>query len=465
MAEHMRPEFPLTRWPDDNRARGFAGLYPQREEGRYMQRLKVLGGRLTAPEWRGLADLLERRRLGHPLHLTTRQDVELHGVDPQMAPELQAELADLGLSCLGACGDTLRNVTVCPGAGLCRGSRDLAPLAWAIRRVLEAHPRLYDLPRKFKISISGCKQSCAMPWISDLGFVEVGDGKLRAIGAGSLGARPRTGIELYDGLESADCVALALAGIELLLAEGERTNRRRARLRHVRERLGDDEFRRRLEVRFTEQRSRADIRVPGLEARSAVDLPSVQLRFPAGDVTVDQARLLARTAEETDAAIRIDLEHGIRLYGIEAVDLPGELAALADQPCVMSCPGADLCAHAIAHSRHVAAAVRKALPAGKGNGLAIKVSGCPNGCAHSAVADIGLVAGIRRRDGRKVEFYQIMVGGEGGRGPRLAEPIGEPIAKEAVASVVVALAGKYTGGSRSWDHAEATLRGLREANS
>jgi len=445
MAEHVRPEFPLTKWPDDNRARGFAGLYAQRQDWRYMQRIKILGGRLTAPEWRGLADLVERRRLGYPLHLTTRQDIELHGVDPQMAPELQAELADLGLSCLGACGDTLRNVTVCPGAGLCRGSRDLWPLGWAIRRALESHPRLYNLPRKFKISISGCKQSCAMPWISDLGFVDVGNGKLKAIGGGSLGARPRIGIELYDGLQSADCVALALAGIELFLVEGERTNRRRARLRHVRERLGDDEFRRRLDVRFAEQRSGGDDWVATMDGYAAVEVPQVRLRFPAGDVTVGQARLLARTSEETNAAIRIDLEHGIRVYGIEAVDLPAKLAALADQPSVMSCPGADLCAHAIGHSRHVAAAVRKALSTGKGNGVSIKVSGCPNGCAHSAVADIGLVARICRQDEGPAEFYQIVVGGQGGRGPRLAEPIGEPMSKEAVAPVVVALAENIAG--------------------
>ena len=436
----LRPQFPVPALPREGPAQRLVGLYPQRQPGRFMQRVKAPGGRLTAEQWRTLGRLA-LGQAGGLLHLTTRQALELHGLTAETVPLVQRELSAVGLTTVGACGDTLRNIVVCHGAGFCPGTVDVLPLAAALRQTLETHPQLYSLPRKFKISLSGCAEACAKPWLSDLGFVAVGRGRLQVIVAGSLGAKPELGIQFHEALPAEEAVALALGAVDLFAAEGDRENRRRARLRHVRQRLGDDEFRRQLDERF---RKRLAAGAP----RGSADLPAagsgppgVRLQFPLGDITADQAESLADLAKQPAAALCLDTEHGLWLYGGAAEKLPAGLAGLVGGPRVVSCPGADYCASAIAYSRRTAAAIADGLRGRAWPDAAVCVSGCPNGCAHSAVAPVGLLPRLRQEAGRQVEFYQLFSGGQGGRGPRLAAPAGDPIPAAEVPAAVAALLG------------------------
>ena len=450
---HECPVWPSPALPAGGREQRLVGLYPQRQEGLFMQRLKLLGGRLTAEQWRGIGDLVERFTLtrpsatlslkgegssgGRPLHLTTRQDVEFHNVAAADVPGLQRGLADLGLTAVGACGDTVRNVTVCHGSGLrgC-GLPEVMPLATAIRDALMAHPSVFGLPRKFKVTLSACHKGCSRPYISDLAFVGRQDGRLAVIGAGSLGARPATGIELYEAVEVADAVPLALAALDLFDAEGDRQNRNRARLRHVRERLGDAEFRRRLDERFQVRRGGATAPAINLRPPGVAAVKAVRLQFPCGDVTAAQARALGDLAAEGGVEVRIGLQHGVRVYRAEASQMPAALAGVVGGPKVVCCPGADTCPRGLTHTRRAAQRIAAAMVAGELKGIEVNISGCPNGCAHSAVATVGLAARVRQVDGQPVECYQVLTGGGRGRGPELAQPVGEPVAEERIVEVL-----------------------------
>ncbi len=436
-----RPVFPCEALPEDPGAARLLGLYPQRQEGLWMQRLKVLGGRLTPEQWDALAAVAGELTPGTPLHLTTRQDIELHNLSPERVAPAQARLAEAGLTGLGACGDTLRNVTVCPCSGLIDGAVDLEPMARIIRETLEGLDCVFSLPRKFKIDLSCGSGRCGRPWINDLGLIATRrDGRVgfRVIGAGSLGAKPGTGMPLLGWIAPADVPALVVAAVGLFNVEGDRENRRRARLRHVRERLGDEAFAALLTQRFEEARAEAPPAEIDLPASPGGFNDRVELTFIDGDVTSDIAGTLATMARRRDVRVRIAAGHRVIVFGrIPSVrsavqDLPALRAAAESQPTVIACPGTHWCAGAIIDTRSIAGRLREVLPPG----ATACISGCPNGCAHSTVAPIGLTGRRVSQGDGKVDAYDLYAGGEMGLSPKLAECVGQRLlADEVVAAI------------------------------
>lgn len=442
------PQFPCDGCPEDVRSQRLLGIYDQVQDGLHMQRVKVHAGRISPSQLRAVAELARAHTPGYPLHLTTRQDVELHGLEAEDVPAVQHALERAGLTSLASGGDTLRNVTACPGSGLCRGSADAMGIADAVRRAAEALPGIRNMPRKFKICVSGCPRACARPWITDLGIVANGDGSFRVIGAGSLGARPATGVELYASLPAGQLVPLVVGALRLFEAEGDRTNRSRARLRHVRERLGDAEFRRRLDEAF-----RAELAAdawPSPPARQVEDegVPiQARLLLPRGDMEPDLAVELADAAEAAGAVMRIGFEHDVWLYGPAMPALGAELSAMAAAlAAVTACPGSTWCLRGLADTRSAADRVRAALP--DGAGLAVSISGCPNNCSHAAVCDVGLVGRAAMVDGRRAECFRLLAGGDKGRGPRLAREVHAAVPADRVGQAVSRLAALYAGSRR-----------------
>ena len=185
--------FPCERFPENPSLARLLGVYPQRPEGLFMQRVKAPAGRLTLEQWQGLAALAARYTPEYPLHVTTRQNLELHGVRKDDLPALQRGIDSLGLTGAAACGDSVRNITVCPRNECCPGTWDVSELVRAIRTAVESLPWRENLPRKFKISVSGCREACGRPWINDLGLVANPDGDFRVILAGSLAQNPTLG--------------------------------------------------------------------------------------------------------------------------------------------------------------------------------------------------------------------------------------------------------------------------------
>lgn len=441
------PRFPCDAVPDDPGDARLLGLYEQRQDGLLLERVRVPGGRLTGAQLRGLAAVAVRFTPGYPLHLTMRQDVELHGLRAQDVPAAQRMLAEIGMTTVGTCGDTLRNVTVCPGGGLCPGSMDPYPLAQAIRTAAEALPWIYRMPRKFKISLSGCANACARPWINDVGLVGSSGGTFAAILAGSLGSRPAPGIPTHDGLAAQQAVSLVLAVLTLFNEEGDRRNRARARLRHVRERLGDDLFKRRVQEYVARAPSRT---APVASASGRARRFRVRLAFPLGDIQPEEADALAEAVERSDCLMRIGPEHDLFLFAEREPELPAELTQIVDGPRVVACPGSTWCKRGLVDTRRTARLILKSLTYGAD--ASVHLSGCPNDCAQASVAEIGLVGRITSAQGEREECFRLLAGGGQGRGPGLARELHPALPVDRVAKTVTDLTGQYlkSGGGREW---------------
>jgi sulfite reductase beta subunit-like hemoprotein len=165
----------------------------------------------------------------------------------------------------------------------------------------------------------------------------------------------------------------------------------------------------------------------------------VRIQFPCGRITPAQAQALARTAAREGVQVRIDTDHGVWLYGVSEKDIPEELRSLEPEPRIVSCPGTAHCARALTDSRGAAARLMEVLSAHGRSLPTVRISGCPNGCAHSAVAEVGLIGCLRRREGGARECYRVFIGGDEGRSPKLAHEVGKPVAAESVAQHVEAI--------------------------
>ena len=442
------PIFPCAALPDDPHAARLLGLYPQRHDGLWMQRLKIPGGRLTARQWLALADIAGQQTPTTPMHLTTRQDLEFHNLTGEQVPIVQQRLADAGITSLGACGDTLRNVTVCPCAGARAGTIDLMPLAAAIRQTLEGADGIYDLPRKFKIALS-CGPDCGQPWINDLGFVARHDDNgwaFKAVGAGSLGAKPGAGLLVFERLDPDDVLPLVRAAVAVFAEQGDRENRRRARLRHVRERLGDQAFVDMLTAAFKQAKTQPSQPAPVCPEAPVGFNGSLTLTFANGDLTPEAIAALGDLAGRDDVLVRIDVNHRIMLFGPSdqaLATLVESHNALRDaarpQASVVACPGRRWCKIALTDTNAMADRIRaecEYLPVD----WVVSVSGCPNGCAHSAVADVGLTGAVITRDDQKADAYNLMAHGGRGRTDRLGQLIDAKIAPDDVIRTIRDLA-------------------------
>lgn len=423
------------------------GTYPQKQEGLFMQRIPVFAGRISWTRWRRIAQIARRYTPGVPLHFTTRQDIELHNVRRADVPQVLEELALAGISTFAACGDCIRNITVNPAWEADPYGIDVTPLALLVREHLLANAPIHSLPRKFKISFSGSWTHHSQPYLNDLGFTALRPDLFEAAGAGSLGGRPEPGILLYAGLAAEEVVPLCHAAVEMFNDLGDRENRRQARLRHVRMRLGDEEFKRQLHRRFEAAKAKyPQAKLTLAKGRADVRRLHV-LSLPAGNLDPEAALALADAAEPKGAAVRINLTHGLELYGPQPVDLPEAVAPFAGRLSIVACPGADTCPKALVHTK--AAAERLYAWSGASlKGRTIAVSGCPNDCGRSRTAEIGLAGRLRTVDGRRQECFEIFTGGGSGAGRQLGISAGEITAEELIANPDV-LSEIVTEGTRS----------------
>jgi sulfite reductase (ferredoxin) len=398
------------------------GVYPQKQDGLFMQRIKVFGGRINWPQWRRVAELAAKYSKNFPLHITTRQDIELHNVALESIASIHQGLAEVALIIFGAGGDSIRNITVCSACDFCKGGFDLLPVAALVREYLEQQPVVLNLPRKFKISFSGCEKACAKPWLNDLGFIAQADGLLTVIGAGSLGNKPALGVELYKDFPVKDILPLCIAAVELFEKYGDRENRHHARLRHVRERLGDQAFRIELDTWFGLVKARQSWPDLVLAQNNNAGIKLLYLlQLPNGNINSHDAIQLADVSEPKGVQIRINLEHGLELYGTEKFPLPDNLAILTKNPTIIACPGSATCPKGLVDTWATAERIRQTFATKNISDVRINISGCPNNCGQSTVADVGLVGLLRKENGNKVPYYRIYVGGSNGKNNILAQ--------------------------------------------
>ncbi|MFN7951616.1 MAG: nitrite/sulfite reductase [bacterium] len=470
-----------------------------------MQRIKIPFGGLTAHQLEVLADLAEEYGDGIA-HVTTRQDVQIHFVHIEDTPSLMRRLAAVGITTREACGNTVRNVTACPIAGVCRDEVfDVTPYAKACAHFLLGHPDTQDFGRKFKVSFSGCAEhACALAHMHDLGAVAVtrveGGRERRGFAVyvgGGLGAVPHQAKLLDAFVPEDELLPLAQAVARVFARLGEKKNRQRARLKFVVAKLGVDEFRRVV----AEERARlvpepawtdflgavaepyeaplapastlaAEAPTPaGFDAWRATNVyaqrqpgyATVSVTLPLGDITANQLRGLADLARRHVAdTIRTTVEQNIVLRWVAEGDLPqlhsGLVALGLGAPGaqsivdVVACPGTDTCKLGIASSRGLAGELRTRLAAKSVEldsaiqDLRIKVSGCFNACGQHHVADIGFYGVSRKVGSHTVPHFQVVLGGGGHRNAESNGLAMAAIPSKRIPEVVDRLADAYLRG-------------------
>ncbi|HYC55241.1 MAG TPA: nitrite/sulfite reductase [Candidatus Binatia bacterium] len=434
-----------------------------------MQRIKIPFGGLTARQLEVLADLAEEYS-DAICHVTTRQDIQLHFVHIEDTPDLMRRLAAEGITTREACGNSIRNVTACPLAGVCRDETfDVIPYAKAASRFLLGHPDCQDLGRKFKIAFSGCAENpCGLVSMHDLGFIartRTIDGHeqrgFETYVGGGLGAVPYQA-KLYDEfIPDSEILPLAQAIARVFARLGEKKNRARARMKFLLAKLGFEEFRRLVEeerkvlradpawTEFLASTSRAEDAplVDTAGNREAGDPSRLEqwkrtniyrqrqagyvvatVTLPLGDATSWQMRKLADLARRyCGDSIRATVDQNILFRWVRDSDVPGLHAALEEiglgEPGagsivdITACPGTDTCKLGIASSRGLAAELQERLVARSMQlnqavrDLHIKISGCFNSCGQHHIADLGFYGVSRNVGGRTVPHFQVVLGG------------------------------------------------------
>ena len=452
------------------------GIYGQRQEGEQMVRVKIPWGGLTAEQLELLASIAEEtpRQVGH---VTTRQNIQFHFVKLDRVPGLMRQLGEVGLTTREACGNTIRNVVACHKAGVCpKEAFDVTPYAEATARYFLRNPMNQNLPRKFKISFSGCEEDCGLPVIHDIGAVGVlrteGGRTLRGFRlylGGGLGPHPKAA-QLLEEFTPEEALLVTLAAVVRIFDRfGNREDKNKARMKFVVEKLGFDEFRKlvlqersQLKQTMAGRFPKIDVREERAPASGAAErgpAPSVaaskgseayrrwlstnvmpqkqegyalvHVRLTLGDITAAQLKALAfaarefgdgsaRTTNQQNLALRwVPVERLPQLHRIlSGVGLADPWAErLADVTC---CPGADTCQLGITSSRGLALAIGELFSDGLKEladeaGIRIKISGCPNSCGQHHIANIGFFGGARKFGDRQVPTYQMLLGGNLGK--------------------------------------------------
>lgn len=399
------------------------GTYPQKQEGLYMQRIPVFAGQITPQQLQEVAQTAIDFTNATPLHLTTRQGIELHNVPAASRQTVLDKLDAIGLTTCGAGGDNVRNITVCPCCEFDSSSFNVFPLAEQLQKALCENPVRDNMPRKFKICFAGCGRPQSRPFVNDLSFIAMSETTVRVVGAGSLGAKPQTGIVLYETFSVNDVTSLALAAVKLFKDHGDRENRCKARLRHVRQRLGDSEFLELLNSYFLREKKTCSPSESHLIKGQKGWDKIATIQTIAGELNPQNALALAETATKADAHIRINFHHGLDVYAKDGFDVPESLKPFTNLPRIVACPGSTTCTNGLVDCPRLARVLSEAL---KDNAhlkdKLIAISGCPNNCVHSAIANIGLVGRLKTIDGQKQEVYQILKNGDNGVTDKLAEP-------------------------------------------
>ncbi|MCH2400024.1 MAG: nitrite/sulfite reductase, partial [Pirellulales bacterium] len=377
-----------------------------------MMRIKIPMGRVNPDQMDVLADLADEYS-DEICHITTRQDIQLHFVHIDDTPDLMRRLAAVGITTREACGNTVRNVTGCPLAGVCRDETfDITPYAEACTRFLLGHPDTQDFGRKFKVSFSGCQEhACGLASMHDLGLIAVTRTKngieqrgFETYVGGGLGAVPHQAKLFDEFLPVEELLPIAQAIARVFARLGEKRNRARARVKFLVAQLGLEEFKRVVleeraklpdDPRWTAYLSNLseNTEQPIKTSHSGDDPGTSEYQFwlrtncyqqrqdgysvitialPLGDLTSQQLRQLAQIARTyIGDSVRLTVEQNIVLRWVNKADLPSMYQAFVQaglaQPGagtiadVTACPGTDTCKLGIASSRGLSAELRERL--------------------------------------------------------------------------------------------------------
>jgi sulfite reductase (ferredoxin) len=438
------------------------GVYGQRQSGVQMVRIKLPFGKVTFKQLLKIADISDEYG-SRNLHLTTRQDIQIHYVSLDRTPELWARLEQDDITLREACGNTVRNVTASPTAGIDPLEPfDVSPYAHATFDYFLRNPICQEMGRKFKISFSSSDADTAFSYVHDIGAIPKvnanGDRGFKILLGGGLGAQPILASIVEEFLPEDQLIPYIEAIIRVFDRYGERNNRNKARMKYLIQKLGLDEVLRLAKI------ERTAIKVKSYPInRDAVALPllptetnyeqvevsnpfryeqwlatnvfeqkqqgfyGVYIKVPVGDISSDTARELVKVLEPLVAnEIRITQNQGLLLKFVRKEALPVLYEGLAKLDLatpgfdtvadVTTCPGTDTCNLGISNSMTMARVLEDLIYNEYedfiyNRDIKIKISGCMNSCGQHGLAHIGFHGSSLKAGTRVLPSVQVMLGG------------------------------------------------------
>jgi sulfite reductase (ferredoxin) len=441
------------------------GVYGQRQLGVQMVRIKLPFGRVTTQQLLRIAAISDEYSTGN-LHLTTRQDIQIHFVSLDRTPELWAKLEQDDITLREACGNTVRNVTASPEAGVDpQEPFDVSPYADATFRYFLRNPICQDMGRKFKISFSSSDSDTAMSYLHDLGFIPKVQEKngqtvrgFKVMIGGGLGAQPALAHTAYDFLPEDKVIPLIEGVLRIFDRYGERNNRNKARFKYLIAKLGLEEVMRLVNEEYKALKSHAfEIDhhanfTPSIpEAREIPDFViddtdkynswlktnvfqqkqqgfyGVYIKVQIGDISSDTARKLVPLVRDFAAdEIRVTQGQNLLLKYVREEALPYVFAKLDElglaEPGfnsvadITTCPGTDTCNLGISNSMTTAKVLENVLVQEYpellfNTDIKIKISGCMNSCGQHGMANLGFHGSSLKSGKSVVPALQVLLGG------------------------------------------------------
>jgi len=437
------------------------GVYGQRQQGVQMIRIKLPYGKVKSHQLKRIADVSDEYSRGR-LHITTRQDIQIHYVDLNRTPQLWVELERDNVTLREACGNTVRNVTASETAGIdINEPFDVSPYVDALFRFFLRNPICQEMGRKFKVSFSASDEDTGLSYMHDLGFIakiENGIRGFKVMIGGGLGSQPRHADLLYEFVASDKIIPLMEGVLRIFDRYGERKSRAKARMKFLLKDIGLDAFR---ELILEEQKAiefksvKIDADAYKVSKPVTVDAPKVEIKdqkaydlwkstnlipqkqqgFVAigikvllGDFYTDKARLLADLVEKYAASeIRLSLRQNILIPFVKTDLVPffyQELKKLDFVEAgynkavdITACPGTDTCNLGIASSTGIAEELEKVIAKEypkylENEDLVIKISGCMNACGQHNMANIGFQGmSVRTPEKLVAPALQVLLGG------------------------------------------------------
>jgi ferredoxin-nitrite reductase len=442
----------------------WVGIYPQKQGGdAFMMRIKIPGGVLTPEQTRVIGKIASdfaRGPVPNPhfgnnfLDLTTRQDVQMHWIKMENVPEIWRRLEEAGITTVQACGDSARNVLCCPVSGLGHDEAiDAYPVAQDISAYFTGNREYANLPRKFKMSVTGCLEDCAQAEINDVGMLpaRLEDGtlgfNLRVGGGLSDGPRMASDIDVFVRPEEAVEITRGIAQVFGEL--GNRENRWTARMRYLVQELGPEGFREELAKRVSvaltpagedlTKRYRGDHtgvhpqrRKGGFQTRPYTETRAyvyVGLNVPVGRMSGEQFEEAGRIAWEYGDGVRLATDQNLIVTGVPEDRLDELLAEPllvryspnpgAFERGVVACTGSEFCRFGIVETKVRAVEWAREMDERVGDpgqdAVRMHFSGCSASCAQPQIGDIGFRGETAKTRDAIVEGVDIGLGGSLGK--------------------------------------------------
>tara|TARA_R110002153_G_scaffold62253_3_gene167462 strand:- start:5021 stop:7111 length:2091 start_codon:yes stop_codon:yes gene_type:complete len=437
------------------------GVYGQRQEGVQMIRIKLPYGKVTSKQLLRICDVSDEYSTGR-LHITTRQDIQIHYVDLNRTPELWSQLEKDDITLREACGNTVRNITASETAGVDVDEPfDVSPYAHALFQYFLRNPVSQEMGRKFKVSFSASDADTGLSYMHDLGFIaklQNGEPGFKVMLGGGLGSQPRHADELYSFLPADQIIPLMETVVRVFDRYGERKSRAKARMKFLLKDLGLDGFKELLAAEKTAvpfdsfpidadaypKIKVSNLEVPAVEITDAKEfeqwkstnvVPQKQLGYLAigikvllGDFYTDKARLLAGLVQKYAAGeIRLSLrqnilipfvkEENIEFFYTELKKLGFTEAGYNKALDITACPGTDTCNLGISSSTGIAEELERVIKTEypdyiNNEDVVIKISGCMNACGQHNMANIGFQGmSVRTKDKLVAPALQVLLGG------------------------------------------------------